>query len=594
MAHSIGKTISELRKAKGWTQVELAEKLGVSDKAVSKWESEGGFPEITQFPVLASLFDVSIDFLMTGTRVEPQIVTMSRAELCAKTDDVTMLPSINPSQKDEDGKTLSDYVYQYESIRVFNACDKLYLSPLQTIKMALIANNLEKLSVIKKLVHINDRAKVSAHSMSAVAVLTDEIFEIIVSDDRISDKTFDYLLQPVDFKQNNVWYWGLPYLITLCYKKGLTAKLEKLLAAAEANNQYAFDLSPRGNYAYNVVNLGSEYMERWFGIVIIQKEAFELALANSDIDTVRRFNRINSQKFPLRSETRYVATDDEIRIAKLRADKTINADEFAIQSALREGVLCIDEILNTKNYKLIKHALERYPITPFELKYDAICSLISKAEQGEWHVLFRFAVETDHVKLQKAIILREVEACRIILLRLLEEASGVRQTRYDAFTFPEILKGNAKYLKLRSDSHFANGYQGKLDYITACKKQILADCANLYDKETIVSEISKTYLEKLLVNGNTEMLVIKLCVRLEAVLKSDYHFEGELSEMIKQYCFKHGSEDDGWGYSVEADFVKYLHKLRKCRNSIVHSEKTSDVMTIDELKFCIDYICNMG
>lgn len=68
MAHSIGKTIAELRKAKGWTQIELAEKLGVSDKAVSKWESEGGFPEITQLPVLAKIFDVSIDYLMTGVK----------------------------------------------------------------------------------------------------------------------------------------------------------------------------------------------------------------------------------------------------------------------------------------------------------------------------------------------------------------------------------------------------------------------------------------------------------------------------------------------------------------------------------------------
>ena len=33
--HSIGKTIAELRKAKGWTQIELAEKLQVSDKAIS-------------------------------------------------------------------------------------------------------------------------------------------------------------------------------------------------------------------------------------------------------------------------------------------------------------------------------------------------------------------------------------------------------------------------------------------------------------------------------------------------------------------------------------------------------------------------------
>ena len=59
--HSIGKTIAELRKAKGWTQIELAERLNISDKAVSKWESEAGYPEITMFPQLANLFEGSID-----------------------------------------------------------------------------------------------------------------------------------------------------------------------------------------------------------------------------------------------------------------------------------------------------------------------------------------------------------------------------------------------------------------------------------------------------------------------------------------------------------------------------------------------------
>lgn len=87
--HSIGKTIAELRKAKGWKQVELAERLNISDKAVSKWESETGYPEITMFPKLADLFGVSIDYLMTGKKVQPEIITMSKAELCAKNDDIT-------------------------------------------------------------------------------------------------------------------------------------------------------------------------------------------------------------------------------------------------------------------------------------------------------------------------------------------------------------------------------------------------------------------------------------------------------------------------------------------------------------------------
>ena len=47
--HSIGKTIAGLRKEKGWTQIEFAQKLCVTDKAVSKWENETSFPDISQF-----------------------------------------------------------------------------------------------------------------------------------------------------------------------------------------------------------------------------------------------------------------------------------------------------------------------------------------------------------------------------------------------------------------------------------------------------------------------------------------------------------------------------------------------------------------
>ncbi len=59
----IGNIIAELRKDRGWTQNELAEKLNVSDKAISKWESNKGTPSIDFFPDLAKLFKVSIDYL---------------------------------------------------------------------------------------------------------------------------------------------------------------------------------------------------------------------------------------------------------------------------------------------------------------------------------------------------------------------------------------------------------------------------------------------------------------------------------------------------------------------------------------------------
>lgn len=65
---TVGNTIASLRRGAGLTQLALAEKLGVSDKTVSKWENGQGYPDITLFPSIASLFGVSIDYLMLGNK----------------------------------------------------------------------------------------------------------------------------------------------------------------------------------------------------------------------------------------------------------------------------------------------------------------------------------------------------------------------------------------------------------------------------------------------------------------------------------------------------------------------------------------------
>ncbi|MBE6584353.1 MAG: helix-turn-helix domain-containing protein [Ruminococcaceae bacterium] len=63
---TIGVTIAKLRRQNGMTQTALAEKLSVSNKAVSKWESGQGYPDITLFPKIAEIFGVSVDYLMLG------------------------------------------------------------------------------------------------------------------------------------------------------------------------------------------------------------------------------------------------------------------------------------------------------------------------------------------------------------------------------------------------------------------------------------------------------------------------------------------------------------------------------------------------
>lgn len=64
-----GMMIRKLREEKGMTQAELAEKLFVSDKAVSKWENGKGYPDISLLESVAKVFDVSAAELMTGKAV---------------------------------------------------------------------------------------------------------------------------------------------------------------------------------------------------------------------------------------------------------------------------------------------------------------------------------------------------------------------------------------------------------------------------------------------------------------------------------------------------------------------------------------------
>ena len=71
MKKTLGMMISSLRKEKGMTQLELAEKMGVTDKAVSKWERDLSYPDLNSIPKLAESFGVSVEDLMQN-RLESQ------------------------------------------------------------------------------------------------------------------------------------------------------------------------------------------------------------------------------------------------------------------------------------------------------------------------------------------------------------------------------------------------------------------------------------------------------------------------------------------------------------------------------------------
>lgn len=64
-----GKFIAKLRKEKSLTQKELAEKIFVTDKAVSKWETGKGYPDVNSLMALSAYFDVSVNELLCGEQL---------------------------------------------------------------------------------------------------------------------------------------------------------------------------------------------------------------------------------------------------------------------------------------------------------------------------------------------------------------------------------------------------------------------------------------------------------------------------------------------------------------------------------------------
>ena len=68
----IGKFIAELRKEKNMTQQELADKIGVTDRAISNWENGRRLPDLSLIKVVASELDISVAELLNGRKLNKE------------------------------------------------------------------------------------------------------------------------------------------------------------------------------------------------------------------------------------------------------------------------------------------------------------------------------------------------------------------------------------------------------------------------------------------------------------------------------------------------------------------------------------------
>ena len=627
--HSVGKTIATLRKAKGLTQVELAEKLQVSDKAVSKWEKDDSFPSIEFFPALAELFNVSIDYLITGKAPEKEIILMSQLEYCAKTDDPSFLSNINLKATDENGKTILNYVKQYESYNVFSAiCDKdpalIKKMDFETaFKFSLIANRIDILKKdiisclnfqssnfmqhvskagIKNLFHIEDKSYTRYIHDKTLCCISDDMLDIIVTNTRINDDTMQYILSKHDI-MTSVWYQMFPYLIHQSYLHNNTELLNKILEISIGNNQYAYE-KYKGYYDTDCLLQGAgnlfAYSDSYFdegrhGLVRILEKTIKLALMRGDFELVEKFNEINSNIMNhYRQSKCYIANSDEIRVAKLKQDKNVGDDEIAIQSAIHYEIICVDELFNVSNLELAKKALNEYPITVIDWAYNLIKS-------DNWSPLLQFAIDNKFNRLAKIISTTKKEDDILEFLW-----STIYQTNYSQPDMRQDIRYqlyslNEKYLNPNNNygSYFPNSIPHEeftyiINYLQKCKEQIALTLEYQFNKNRDINDLTKNYFETELQKCNFEIVIIKLCKRLEAILKYDYHYEGGLSNMLELYCNKYlkWQGEDGW--ESDDKTIKALRKLVIQRNSIAHADKCSSDISLEEIKYCINYICKMG
>ena len=74
----IGEKIKQLRLRDGRKQEDLANALGVSPQAVSRWEANGGYPDMELIPAIANYFNISIDELFGFLRVIVRLYIIAR------------------------------------------------------------------------------------------------------------------------------------------------------------------------------------------------------------------------------------------------------------------------------------------------------------------------------------------------------------------------------------------------------------------------------------------------------------------------------------------------------------------------------------
>lgn len=529
---SVGIKIAELRKIKGMTQEQLANSLHVTDKAISKWETGGGYPDISLLSKIAEVLSVSIDFLLTGK--EPDLKPISKLELCAKKDDLSLYEELKKEAKifdvhDENNQSLLGYAIQYQSPKVFdklihepgmNKQNESKLSKIQHLLVltAIVTNNIFYLTKYRMQFENHHR---SQDSLMAKPEYLSLAADMIVMNPKVSIETVEFIIS----KHGNLMLHHLyPFLFEIAINNDKFDFAESMVVKVVNNNNELSEAmkkirdkfaTTRLNYwiedGYVILDSGNKTVGTF---VCLKKETISACIEKKQYALARKLNDIN--KTAISNSICEAVSFGEDVFAKHLIENDSSLNDFEKQKQLVKigGFLDIGQLIKLNSYKLYQEMINE-PTCIEETFYELI-------SQENWRELLILSLDLKekYPWLPNAILTMNAET---------------------------ILKANQRSQHRIPSKEELNGEKRKITF-----KQVI----NHKDIEFFMLACQKD--------------IKNLDWALEHVEPSRFDVIKLLLDNGAQ-LHKRGSEDDGWGYNQNYDEIDKIGTeiLKKKINDIV-------------------------
>lgn len=238
---------------------------------------------------------------------------------------------------------------------------------------------------------------------------------------------------------------------------------------------------------------------------------------------------------------------------------------------LKHGILELDKLFEIDDLDFIKKVLDSYPLC----FGDMLNELYSNNKYKE---IYELAIDYNLKYLADSLLLINNPSYGKASLE-----SSIKDTINKIHTNGGELDVNRNRFIKKID-YVIMGQKVYRKTIEEVKEEFLKEVVSQFDKKALTKDLTEEYFNKLLLENSIELLVIKLCVRIEAILQCDYKYEGTFEEMLVQFT---NSDND-------SNRSKLFHKLRQYRNRIVHPDQREETLNIDELKQLIKYVVSLG